>query len=486
MQMSRPFYGLPLWLYGLLALVAIALWSLAAHLNLSFDEAYYWTWSQHLQLSYYDHPPLVAWLIKFSTFIFGNGEFAIRFFAPLGLVATCLLLAQATRDFGGDLRAQVLAAVLPLCTIAGAAAGLIMTPDTPLLFCAAFFLRCCAGLYRSGHPNWWLAIGFAGGLALLSKYSAIALAVGILFWLLVSQQRRRYFLQWQLWAGGVLALCVVSPVLIWNAQHQWLSFSKQGGRAVGQYSFSFDTVGEFLSGQIGLLTPFVAALILYAAYATLRHVRRGESRDILLSALALPFFIYILITSMGMKVEANWTLVCFAPLIVMTALRVSEAWPQIRHFTQMSMTFGAALCLMLLGYLASPVHHNLGRRDPTQRLSGNAVFAKHADELAAKHKACMILTNDYANTALLSYYLRGKRDVLQMNEPQRTLGWSLPDRNACLNKPVIIVTSQRIQAKPEPQPSLQNLVEEATILRGHRGRPVEAYNVYSAKLAATP
>ena len=486
MHLSRPVFGLPLWLHALFVFVAVVLWALAAHLNLSFDEAYYWTWAQHPQLSYYDHPPLVAWLIKISTSILGNGEFAVRFFAPLGLVATCFLLAQTTKDFGGDRRSQIIAALLPLCTIAGAAAGLIITPDTPLLFCTALFLRCCAALYRSANPNWWLAIGIAGGFALLSKYSAIALAVGLLLWLLVSAQRRRYFLHWQLWAGGLLALAVISPVLIWNAQHDWLSFSKQGGRAVGPYVFSLVSMGDFLSAQIGLLTPFVAAMVLYSVFATLRHAWRGESRDVLLSALALPFFIYILVLSLGMKVEANWTLVCLAPFVVMTALRISEAWPRIRNFTQMSMTFGAALCVMLLAYLASPLHHDLGRRDPTQRLSGNAIFAQHADELATEQNACMILTNDYANTALLRYYLRGKRDVLQMNDPERSLGWSLPDRKACVDKPVMIITSRRVQPLPEPQPYLKNIVNEAMIRRGHRGLPVEGYNVFSARLVATP
>src|SRR5215213_10135897 len=65
--LKRNFHGLPLWFYGLLALCVFAQWALAARLNLSFDEAYYWLWSQHLQLSYYDHPPLVAWAIRLST-----------------------------------------------------------------------------------------------------------------------------------------------------------------------------------------------------------------------------------------------------------------------------------------------------------------------------------------------------------------------------------------------------------------------------------
>lgn len=479
--LKRHFREVPLWFYALLALCVLVQWALAAKLNLSFDEAYYWLWSRHPQLSYYDHPPLVAWTIWLSTAIFGDSELGVRFFAPLCLAGSSLLIVDAVRDFHGDRRAQLVGGLLPLCMLAGHATGLLITPDTLLFLTSSLVLRLLAALYRTGNANLWLAIGIAGGLALLSKYSAVALALGILIWLVLSPQRRGDFLRWQLWAGLVLALLVFSPVLIWNAGHGWASFAKQGGRAAQAFSFNWKTPIDFISAHALLLTPLLAALLMYSGWFQWRSARHHGKRALLLSALALPFPLYLLVLSFGMKVEANWTLVALPVFCILTALTVSENWSRLKNVTTYGLLLGAVLSALMLIYLASPLTHRLGRKDITHRLSGYDEVARITGVEAGKAKACAIVTADYANMAELSYYLRGKWPVLQWNEPERRAGWPQPDLKSCGPLPVAILTSRRLQGEQPifaQYPAMRRL---GKILRWHRGTVVEIYDLWLAK-----
>src|SRR5205085_1506489 len=155
---------------------------------------------------------------------------------PFLLFAQSVLLAGAVRDFGGGRIAMTLAALFFQLTIAGLALAVVITPDTPLLFFAVLTLRLLAGI-AAGGPAWlWLGVGLAGGGAMLSKYTALFLGLGVLGWLLSSPGRREAWRGPWVWSAGALAALVFSPVVIWNEQNGWISFFKQGGRAGVAYS----------------------------------------------------------------------------------------------------------------------------------------------------------------------------------------------------------------------------------------------------------
>lgn len=479
------FPTLPLWVYALLSVALLAQWILGAWLELSFDEAYYWLWSQHLQLSYYDHPPLVAWLIALSTTVFGNGEFGVRFLAPVLIFASCLLLGRAARDFGGGRRAEVIATLIPICTIAGQVAGLIITPDTPLFFTSVLLLRFLAALYCSDNLNWWLAIGIAGGLALLSKYSAIALGLGIFVWLVFSKSRRKYFLTWQLWVGLALALLIFLPVIIWNAQHNWVSFAKQGGRAIGDFSFSLKTAGDFVGAQVGLLTPLLAMLVFYAGYRQIRAAFAGNDRAILLCALALPFPFYIFTMSLGMKVEANWALVALPSLIILTALEF-ERGKRRKNWACSALYTGGILSAALLLYLTLSFQHGLGRADITHRLSGHRDVADKLQQAAYGKNICAVVVFEYADHALLNYYLRGRLHVVQLGEPNRIVEGQNSALSKCAEEQVLVVTSQGISSVPSDFTIFHDVRYLLNINRWHRGAVVDSYVIHTAILTSNP
>ena len=114
-----------------------------------------------------------------------------------------------------------------------------------------------ADIRRTGTGWLWLLVGLFAGLGCLSKYTNLFLGVGVLLWLLVERDARRWFLSPWLWAGGIVAVLVFLPVLLWNADHDWISFGKQFGR-ISAEGIQLRYVGEFIASQVGLLNPLIA------------------------------------------------------------------------------------------------------------------------------------------------------------------------------------------------------------------------------------
>ncbi|HVU20275.1 MAG TPA: glycosyltransferase family 39 protein, partial [Rhizomicrobium sp.] len=146
-----------------------------AVLPLSADEAYYWLWSKHLAAGYYDHPPAIAFLIRAGVTVFGDASFGIRVVPLLLSIAASWFVWRAGASILKDERAGVLSCLLFNLTLMVAVETMAATPDAPLIFCSAAFLWALAKVDETQDGRWWLIVGAAGGLALLSKYTAFFL-----------------------------------------------------------------------------------------------------------------------------------------------------------------------------------------------------------------------------------------------------------------------------------------------------------------------
>src|SRR6202047_1965427 len=147
----------------------------ASVIDLRTDEAYYWTWSKENVLSFLDHPPMIAWFIRFGTAIFGDTNFGVRFAGLLAMLVTQLLLADIVRRVTHDVRAVVIAVLMMEAALYY---GLLMakvSPDVALIPFAMAMVWALVRLHQSGNPRWWLAAGLFAGLSLLSKFTAVML-----------------------------------------------------------------------------------------------------------------------------------------------------------------------------------------------------------------------------------------------------------------------------------------------------------------------
>src|SRR5580693_9141293 len=166
----------------------------AAWTPLTFDEAYYWMWSKHLAGGYYDHPPMVALVIRLGTMIAGDTEFGVRLVSILlALPMSWAVYRSAAILFGGQ-RIAATAAILLNVTMMASVGTIIVTPDAPLLVAASFVMFFLAKVLETGRGAWWLAVGAAVGATLLSKYTAMFFGPAILIWLVSVPKLRRWLI----------------------------------------------------------------------------------------------------------------------------------------------------------------------------------------------------------------------------------------------------------------------------------------------------
>ncbi|AYG63481.1 glycosyltransferase family 39 protein [Rhizobium jaguaris] len=274
------------------------------------EETYYWNYSQHLDIGYLDHPPMVAWLIWLGTSLFGNTGFGVRIGAYLAWIVTCFFAFRLSRNLSGKSAAFVsvlLVAILPFFF----STGFMMMPDVPLTAAWAgtlYFLE--RALIADKRRAWW-GVGLCVGLGMLSKYTIALLGPATLIFLLLDARARRWLLRPEPYLAAAVAAALFSPVIYWNATHAWASFAFQSsGRLQSAKTFSLP---DLISSAAILLTPLglVAAM---SALVTRNRVTYERKTDTEARRRSLFIKIYTLVPlsvfvafSLFHEVKLNWT-----------------------------------------------------------------------------------------------------------------------------------------------------------------------------------
>ncbi len=265
------------------------------------DEAYYWVYSKFLDWGYFDHPPMVALLIKMGYAIFHN-ELGVRLFFLLLNVLSLFIIERLIEKRGSFLFYAIALslAVLQLT-------GFVAVPDTPLIFFTAlFFLGYRRFLRQSSLLNTFL-LGVVVAALLYSKYHAVL----IVFFVLLSNLK--LFRYYQTYLAGVIALLFFTPHLLWQYQHDWISFRYHLFESnVNPYKFSFTL--EYVGGQILLAGPLAGIILLPTAF--LYHAKNVFERGLKFTLAGI--YLFFLLSSFRGRVEGNWTSPAIVPLIVLS------------------------------------------------------------------------------------------------------------------------------------------------------------------------
>lgn len=396
----------------LVAMLLILRAVMAALLPLSADEAYYWLWSQHPAAGYFDHPPMIAWLIRAGTLLLGDSALGVRLMGVLLSLPASWFVWRAAGLLLGDKERAGLAVLFFNLTLMIAVELLAATPDMPSVVTSAAFLWCLAQVQATQNGKWWLAAGVAAGLGLLSKYSALFLGAGSLLWLVVDGRQRKWLASPWPYLGGLLALAIFLPNLLWQAAHHWQTFLFQFGR-VGAAHLTLRYLGEFLAAQMGMATPFIFVLMV----AGLAAATRRASPLLMPALLAWTGLGYFLQHSLHDRVQGNWPCFLFPALCVLAASAFApQGWK--RWVSHLAAPLAALLLLAVYTQaLLQPLHL---KKDPLARILGRH-FAPVGDVAAAMVQARLagaILTTDYETTAWLRWNHPGLK-VVQVNETHR-------------------------------------------------------------------
>ncbi len=293
---------------------------LAAWLPPLDDELYYWCWSKELQWSYYDHPAMTAVLIRASTELFGDTVLAIRLPACAALAGAFAILLSLTRP-----KAVLLAALVTPPFTFGA---VLMTPDTPLLFFWAAYMRWLVGVHRTlfaatsgagpgaapevaAKSRWllWIAGGFLLGCGVLGKYTmGLAGVCGFVSFLLLGRSRVRAWLPGFV-LHGVVSLAVASPILIHNIRHDFVPLLYQWGHAMADDEPGLKPLAEFVGVQI-LLVGTLPLVLLPWVFRHWKGLTADPRLRVCVCLFALPLVFFLVKATRG-PLEGNWALAAY-------------------------------------------------------------------------------------------------------------------------------------------------------------------------------
>jgi len=457
----------------------------ASLLDLRTDEAYYWTWSKENVLCFLDHPPMIAWFIRFGTAIFGDTNLGVRFAGILAMLITQLLLADIVRRVTHDVRAIVLAVLMPEAALYY---GLLMakvSPDVALIPFAVAMVWALIRVNESSDGRWWLAAGVFAGLALLSKFTAVMLIPAVLAFMLVPNWRRRWLLSPYPWLAAVFALALFLPVLIWNAQHDWASFRFQLVRATATHELSLRTVADFIGLQFGLvgfiLLPVVLSGISLTAW---RGYFRGDAVAILLSTSVVVPFGYFFWKSLSLRVGDTWPMFIWPAGFAATAINIAmlprEGFPawMIRStisWANIAVVSGIAVVVAVFLYYVVTPWNFIGKTDPIGGEAGYEQVADRAQAELQKIGGTWIATTDYRTYAMLRWYFNGRVPVIQINERGRFLGFRDPGMAAIRGHAGLYVGREPDNANPLWIPTTAIRQPLGRVDRSWRGIVMDTY-----------
>jgi 4-amino-4-deoxy-L-arabinose transferase-like glycosyltransferase len=414
--------------------------------------------------------------------ILGDTELGVRLVSILLALPMSLAVYRAAAILFGGQRVAATATILLNVTLMAAVGTLIVTPDAPLLVASSFVLLFLAKLLETGRGVWWLAVGIAVGLALLSKYTALFFGPAILIWLLAVQKLRRWLISPWPYLGGLVALAIFAPVILWNADHHWVSFLKQFGRArIEDFRPAF--IAELVPTQIAFATPLVFILGAMGLHALAWRNAGAYAARALINAMFWTIVAYFIWHSLHARVEANW----FAPVYPAMAIASAVAanvmrWDgRARRVADFCLRWAAPTGILMFTFLI--VQANTGvltgyRRDATVRSVGVGwrELAGEIEAVRLRTGAACVLAPDYGTTGWLSFYLPKGSCVVQPTQRIRWVNMPEPDP-AQLSGKLLFVDEARPGARSWQNENFASVERVAELTRKRGPLTVETYGL---------
>ena len=359
--------------------------------NLGPDESQYWFWSQTPAFGYFSKPPLIAWAIGATTSVFGNAEWAVRLAAPLfHFGAAAFLYGAATVMF--DKRSAFWTGLAWITMPGVILSSFFIATDAPLLFFWSGAIYVLARIAKTERPSPLLFAGLGAmiGLGFLSKYAMVYFPIGLGLAALLTPALRRKLLQPRLAFTIAIAVALIAPNVLWNAQNDFQTLSHTGANANwGGELFQPLSLAAFLAGQLAVAGPLPFVVLIIISATTLRFSGGGADDDMddalwrTLIILALTPVIIVSMQSFISRAHANWAASAYpSAMLLATAFlfRIDKAWA-----AKASVAAHAALGLVFLVAINNfALIDRAGLARATKEIRG---WEEHAAAVAAAYDA---------------------------------------------------------------------------------------------------
>lgn len=439
---------------------------IAAALGPGFDEAYYFSYSLRPALSYFDHPPMVSFLIRACTDVTGAiTPFTIRLGAVILFSASGVMLYLLSRRVLDQETALLAYGVFNITPLFAFCSGIAILPDSALVF---FWIAGLAVIHRLIHGDHgmttWLLAGVLTGCAMLAKYQGMLLGCSLLAYLMAYD--RRVFSTPGPYLYTTAAAMVFLPVIVWNWQHDFVSFLFQGGRALGT-SLSPQNLLMALGGQMLYLTPLIFMVFVCVLWQTItRGLMAGEKEQTFHFFFGtLPILIFSVI-AVFKPILPHWALVGYITLLIPFARLLEEYRKSIPYMDKIIV---GSVVALLLAYLLGTLQARWGifslerlvhkgwiteeefRADPTLDLIGWDEVDRYLSRNGISSDDTFLFSHKWFLSGEIELATKGRYPVLCFNRSDAR-GFGIWDAKLDVRgKSGVFICTDRYSASPEQE-----------------------------------
>jgi len=339
----------------LIALSAIIKIIIATQTELGNDEVYYRLYAMYPDFSHFDHPPMVGWLIQLTSL---NLLLDSAFFIRLGAIILSSVILIFTFKIGKKIhsdRAGFIAAFLfCISPYIFLISGTFIMPDSPLLFFWILALWLIVNIFDGGisirKANCLLVLGFVIGLAILSKYTAIFLWIGIGLYILL--YKRMWLKQWQLYLSVCITLASLFPVIYWNISNNFISFAFHGERVELFSQLCISCLFQEIIGELLYNNPFIVVMIYFVLFRFCFQKKEVSysTYNRLFYCIGLPIVLLFLLFSLFRPLLPHWNAPGYMVMIFPVAIYIAERLQQGKKagWVQAKVWAGILLCIVTL------------------------------------------------------------------------------------------------------------------------------------------
>ena len=334
--------------YYLLAGITLLRLFVAPQFGLGVDEAHYLLYGRYLDLSYFDHPPLVGWVQFLFISILGETEFAARLGAIIIGSITLWMLYFFIFTITKERTLALVGALALSASFIFNALFMMLMPDTLLFILIIPIILATVALSEDNSIKNWLILGLLLGLAGLAKYTAVLFIVPIVLFFIIKKQYHLFYTP-KLLIGILPALVLIAPVIIWNVQNDWISFTYQSAHVVGASQINWSGFLESIAAQLGAYSPFLSPLAFYGLYKALR----SDNATLFLSGLfGITLILFFTYASLYKTALPHWSALFYLLFIPLGSIFVFQKSKRWQTYLKGAIGFGLVLTAILYAELA--------------------------------------------------------------------------------------------------------------------------------------
>ena len=371
-------------------------------IELSVDEAQYWHWSRSLEWGYFTKPPIIAWIIAFSTSIFGQEEWAVRLCSPIIHFLISILLWIASHSLFNSKSGRV-AALIWIFTPIASLGSFIISTDTPLLLFWSLGLIFLMRLIKTRMLAYSILIGLAIGLGLLSKYAALYFLIFLVLWWLI-YDRGKFLEIKSLLLITLSTFIVASGNLYWNYENDFATFNHTVSNAdLKSIIFNYKNMFNFLSSQLLVFGPILFLLYVFVLFESF-YINKKLS---LLAILSFPIICLITIQSFLKIANANWALPAYtAATILLSTFVVNNKRKYIHFIYKIGLLVNIVISIFIFSITITGSFYPFSlKSNPIRKNLGFEILAKQIENVFQSEQLSSIIFENRSDITRFNYYL---------------------------------------------------------------------------------